>query len=73
MRARPMPFVAGVEHRSVQARGVRFHVAEAGQGEPVLFLHGFPQHWYAWRHLVPRRFGHHLVLNMGIRGPGSGP
>lgn len=34
-------------HRFVGARGVRFHVAEAGAGPPVLLLHGFPQHWYA--------------------------
>jgi pimeloyl-ACP methyl ester carboxylesterase len=26
------------------------HVAEAGQGFPVLFCHGFPELWYSWRH-----------------------
>jgi pimeloyl-ACP methyl ester carboxylesterase len=29
------------------------HVAEAGQGDPVLLLHGFPQHWWAWRWVIP--------------------
>jgi pimeloyl-ACP methyl ester carboxylesterase len=33
--------------------GVRLHVAEAGSGDPVVLLHGFPQHWYAWRHVIP--------------------
>lgn len=38
----------------VTARGVRFHVTEAGpaDGRPVLALHGWPQHHYAYRHLL---------------------
>lgn len=36
-------------HRTVGASGARFHVAEAGEGPLVLFLHGFPQFWWAWR------------------------
>jgi pimeloyl-ACP methyl ester carboxylesterase len=40
-------------HRDVSANGIRFHVAEAGTGPLVLLLHGFPQHWWAWRHLIP--------------------
>lgn len=26
------------------------HVAEIGEGPPILFLHGFPELWYSWRH-----------------------
>ncbi|MQA93847.1 MAG: alpha/beta fold hydrolase [Streptosporangiales bacterium] len=37
-------------HRTVSAGGTRFHVAEAGEGPLVLFLHGFPAFWWAWRH-----------------------
>jgi pimeloyl-ACP methyl ester carboxylesterase len=32
---------------------VRLHVAEAGDGPPILLLHGFPEFWYAWRHQLP--------------------
>ena len=39
-------------HRFVSANGSRFHVAEAGDGPLVLFLHGFPQFWWMWRHQV---------------------
>ncbi|MEV2279286.1 alpha/beta hydrolase [Nocardiopsis sp. NPDC049922] len=39
-------------HRTVGAAGARFHVAEAGDGPLVLFLHGFPQFWWAWRDQV---------------------
>jgi pimeloyl-ACP methyl ester carboxylesterase len=38
-----------VEHDFVSANGVRLHCARAGAGRPVLFLHGFPEFWYAWR------------------------
>jgi pimeloyl-ACP methyl ester carboxylesterase len=37
-------------HRFVSANGNRFHVVEAGTGPLVLFLHGFPEFWYAWHH-----------------------
>lgn len=47
-----MPEIEGVEHRRVNANGIDFHVAEAGEGEAVLLLHGWPQHWFEWRHLL---------------------
>lgn len=39
-------------HRDVTANGLRFHVAEHGPGDGplVLLLHGFPEHWWSWRH-----------------------
>ncbi|RJK98333.1 alpha/beta fold hydrolase [Vallicoccus soli] len=36
----------------VSANGARFHVAEVGEGPLVLLLHGFPECWWAWRHLL---------------------
>jgi pimeloyl-ACP methyl ester carboxylesterase len=66
-----MPQVEGVSHRWVEARGLRFHVAEAGEGDdPVLLLHGWPQHWYEWRHLMPALAERHRVLAMDLRGFG---
>jgi pimeloyl-ACP methyl ester carboxylesterase len=66
-----LPRVEGVTHRWVEARGLRFHVAEAGSGEdPVLLLHGWPQHWYEWRNLMPALAGRHRVLAMDLRGFG---
>jgi pimeloyl-ACP methyl ester carboxylesterase len=37
-------------HRFISANGSRFHVVEAGSGPLVLFLHGFPEFWWAWQH-----------------------
>jgi pimeloyl-ACP methyl ester carboxylesterase len=51
----PMPEVEGVEHIFVNAGGLRMHVATAGpaDGEPVMLLHGWPQHWWLWRNVMP--------------------
>jgi pimeloyl-ACP methyl ester carboxylesterase len=37
-------------HRSVEANGIRIHIAEQGSGPLVLLCHGFPESWYSWRH-----------------------
>lgn len=48
------PALDGVRRSRVQARGVDFHLTEAGpaDGLPVLVLHGWPQHHYEWRDLL---------------------
>ena len=39
-----------VVHRFVEATGdselVRWHLVEAGAGDPIVFLHGLPESWY---------------------------
>jgi pimeloyl-ACP methyl ester carboxylesterase len=66
-----LPGVEGVSHRRVRARGIEFHLAEAGEGEDVvLCLHGWPQHWYEWRHLMPALADRHRVLALDLRGFG---
>jgi pimeloyl-ACP methyl ester carboxylesterase len=66
-----LPELDGVKHRWVRARGLDFHLAEAGAGEDVvLCLHGWPQHWYEWRHLLPALADRHRVLALDLRGFG---
>ncbi|MFI1913635.1 alpha/beta fold hydrolase [Nocardia sp. NPDC020380] len=43
---RELPVLDGIEHRFVDVAGLRVHVALAGQGEPLVLLHGWPQHWW---------------------------
>lgn len=65
------PPLEGVTHHRLRARGVEFHYAEAGAGEDVvLCLHGWPQHWYEWRHLMPALADRHRVLALDLRGFG---
>jgi len=37
-------------HRTIEANGIRVHIAEQGSGPLVLMCHGFPESWYSWRH-----------------------
>jgi pimeloyl-ACP methyl ester carboxylesterase len=64
------PHVEGVEHRFVEAAGVRLHVAEAGEGAPLLLVHGWPQHWYEWRELVAELRGERRLIMPDLRGFG---
>ncbi|MDP1848384.1 MAG: alpha/beta hydrolase [Solirubrobacteraceae bacterium] len=67
-----MPALEGVEHRFLDVRGARLHVAELGDpaGAAVLLLHGWPQHWWCWRRLMPLLADRHRVLAMDLRGFG---
>jgi epoxide hydrolase 4 len=38
-----------IRHERVQADGIELHVAVAGEGPPVILLHGFPENWRSWR------------------------
>jgi pimeloyl-ACP methyl ester carboxylesterase len=65
------PEIEGVSHHRVRARGIEFHYAEAGSGDDVvLCLHGWPQHWYEWRHLMPALADRHRVIALDLRGFG---
>jgi pimeloyl-ACP methyl ester carboxylesterase len=65
-----IPHVAGVEHAFVDAGGLRTHVATAGEGAPVLLMHGWPQHWYLWRGVIPLVAPHARVYAPDFRGFG---
>ncbi|KAK9725611.1 hypothetical protein RND81_05G157200 [Saponaria officinalis] len=49
-----MSDTSGITHRNLRINGINIHVAEKGDvGAPiVLFLHGFPDLWYSWRHQI---------------------
>jgi pimeloyl-ACP methyl ester carboxylesterase len=65
-----IPEVEGVEHRWVAAGDVSLHVAEAGAGPPVVLLHGWPQHWWIWRKVVPLLAPHARLIMPDLRGFG---
>jgi pimeloyl-ACP methyl ester carboxylesterase len=65
-----LPRLEGVTHRMVPARGLRFHVAEAGAGEPIVLVHGWPQHWWMWRRVVPLLAPHARLVMVDLRGFG---
>lgn len=48
-------------HHQLRTNGIRMHVAEAGQGYPIVMCHGFPELWYSWRHQM------HALAEAGFR------
>ena len=67
---RALPELPGVSHRWVDAGGVRLHVAEAGSGEPVVCVHGWPQNWWEWRGIMPGLAERYRVICPDLRGFG---
>jgi pimeloyl-ACP methyl ester carboxylesterase len=69
------PDIAGAEHRfaeidTLDAGRLRVHYAEAGQGPPLLLLHGWPQHFWCWRRVVPELAGSFRLICPDLRGFG---
>ena len=64
--------MSSVTQRTLEANGLRFNLAEAGDGPPVLLLHGFPDCWRLWRHQLPAlaEAGHRVVAP-DLRGFGE--
>ncbi len=60
-----------IRHRSVPVRGAAFHVAEAGEGEPILLLHGWPEFWRTWEPVMHRLAGRFRLIAPDLRGFGA--
>ncbi|WCJ22240.1 alpha/beta-Hydrolases superfamily protein [Euphorbia peplus] len=39
-----------IQHSTVATNGINMHIASIGTGPVILFIHGFPDLWYTWRH-----------------------
>ncbi|MFZ5475992.1 MAG: alpha/beta fold hydrolase [Myxococcota bacterium] len=59
-----------IAHARVPVGEVTLHVATAGEGPPVLLLHGFPDFWYGWRRLIPALRGFRAIAP-DLRGYGE--
>jgi pimeloyl-ACP methyl ester carboxylesterase len=64
--------MSSMTERKLQANGLAFNLAEAGEGPPVLLLHGFPDSWRLWRHQIPALAeAGHQVIAPDLRGFGQ--
>lgn len=63
-----MPLLDRVSHGTVDHDGVDIHYAELGRGPLVVLLHGFPDYWYTWRHLMDALAPTHRVVAIDLRG-----
>ena len=61
----------GITRRMVALpSGLRLHTAFGGAGPVVLLIHGFPQTWWCWRHVVDLLAVDHFVIAPDYRGAG---
>jgi pimeloyl-ACP methyl ester carboxylesterase len=61
----------GLTFRTIPTNGIRLHAVEAGpaDGPLVIFLHGYPEFWYAWRKQIePFAAAGFRVLAPDLRG-----
>ena len=59
-----------VDHRYADSDGVRIHYAVTGPEDAplVVFLHGFPDFWYSWRHQMAALADRFRVAALDMRG-----
>lgn len=67
----PMPVKKRFEHHHAEIGDVMMHYVTAGEGPPVVLLHGWPQTWYEWRHVIPRLWDRYTVIAPDMRGLGD--
>jgi pimeloyl-ACP methyl ester carboxylesterase len=55
-------------HHVASVNGIQLHYVMGGQGDPVVLLHGWPETWYAWRHVMPALAKNYTVIAPDLRG-----
>jgi pimeloyl-ACP methyl ester carboxylesterase len=58
-------------HHMASVNGIQMHYVMGGQGDPVVLLHGWPETWYAWRHVMPALAENYTVIAPDLRGLGD--
>ena len=47
-----MELLEHIEERYIETNGIKLHTVLIGTGEPIIMLHGFPDFWYGWKHII---------------------
>src|ERR671910_122799 len=58
-------------HHTASVNGIQMHYVIGGQGDPIVLLHGWPQTWYEWRHVMPALAKNYTVIAPDLRGLGD--
>ena len=59
------------QYSRAEVNGIRLYYRRAGEGPPVVLLHGFPETSYAWRKIIPVLAEHYTVIAPDLRGCGA--
>jgi pimeloyl-ACP methyl ester carboxylesterase len=57
-----------MEHHYADLDGIRLHYVDAGAGPLMLFVHGFPEFWYAWKNQLEEFSRDHHAVAPDMRG-----
>jgi haloacetate dehalogenase len=63
--------IDGFDYREVRVGPTSYRPGVAGEGPPVLLLHGFPQTHHCWRGAAPELARDHTVVVVDLKGYGS--
>lgn len=59
-------------HFKTPVNGFLMHYLIGGKGDPVVLLHGWPETWYEWRHIIPELIANnYTVITPDMRGLGD--
>lgn len=67
----PVEGLPGAHHRLLEVEGVRWHWVEAGEGAPLVLLHGMPESWHGWSQVIPGLAERYRVLAIDLPGFGA--
>lgn len=60
-----------IQSKQTNVNGIRMHYKIAGNGYPLVLLHGSPLTSHSWRKLIPRLAQSYLVIAPDLRGYGQ--
>jgi pimeloyl-ACP methyl ester carboxylesterase len=60
----------GFSRHTASVDGVGIDYVIGGSGPTLVLLHGYPQTWYEWRHLLPTLAESYTVIAPSLRGAG---
>ena len=57
-----------LRHAYAEVNGVRLHYVTAGKGKLIMFVHGFPEFWYAWKNQLAEFGRNYQAVAPDMRG-----
>jgi pimeloyl-ACP methyl ester carboxylesterase len=58
-------------HHMASLNGTQLHYVMGGKGDPIVLLHGWPETWYEWRHVMPALAKYYTVIAPDLPGLGD--
>jgi pimeloyl-ACP methyl ester carboxylesterase len=71
MAKRTTAATGAIKSRFAKVNGIRLHYLAAGEGEPVILLHGYAQNSHMWRPLIAELAKTRTVIAPDLRGFGK--